>query len=691
MTSILNQQSSYGSVVFTTNIPGGKEYTLDPKDILYSDNLNFKTINTTNKLFYNSDKIINHEYLQSQTRSNLLNILFNKKRFEKITENNFTDASELEQEQIVAGNVISYIENIFTTFPKSYNIKKTSDINNKGGLKFLSTFENIPYTYLTVNGTIHTVSRVVYYDDIKTERVTLELLNDYSEFLKWYKDKDTFKVYTNPLIKDFNKLFNEKVRYSNLLNTFGNEASDNNDFDTVINDFDTVIQQYSEYIKSIKEYISKSKDTPSNNWSAKKFNTYFFGLDILSDDTLIMQKINKQLTSENKNSVNKLLSFFKDAVKKNDNSILTISGMLNIKEDKHLNKFKELVKTLNNDIKEAIGGEKWKDYLWVDNEPHNMAIPQNAVIPLTKSMLTHDLEKEIKGSESRIKIFEKQKEEYFKFNKSNNSGSLMIAKMMSNLIGYKYKNTVKSTRTDEEINNFKNAIETIFNNYESLLILNDKLKNVSTTNDIDDYINKSYKISRIISDQLEQIKKPFALSNSLFPSNKFKDILKLLYSFQTHYKIFDSLKNKMYNVDLLDTKYNNYTRYKEYVDFIRKIKKIYGENDDFKLADLNKMIVEGELVILRNNSGFENKSIRLHIDLIKGKVSDETIKQISCEYKDYDMVDRWNKLDVIDDDSNEIKHMHYFAIEDNGHKQIKNGGKQTKKYRRKKRIQTRKR
>jgi hypothetical protein len=192
MTTQLNGQSSFGSVIFTTNIPGGKEYTLDPRDILYSDNINFKPINTSNKLFYYSDKIINHEYLQSKTRSNMLNILFNKNRFEQINENNFSDASELERKQVVSGNFFEYIGKIFTTYPKSYNIKKTSDINNQGGLKFLPMFENIPYTYLNVNGTVHTVSRVVYYDDKQKEDVAIELLNDYSEFEKWYKDIDRF-------------------------------------------------------------------------------------------------------------------------------------------------------------------------------------------------------------------------------------------------------------------------------------------------------------------------------------------------------------------------------------------------------------------------------------------------------------------------------------------------------------------
>ena len=47
-----SQSSSFGTIVFTTNIPGDKEYTLDPTNISYSDEPDSKLTNTTNKVYF---------------------------------------------------------------------------------------------------------------------------------------------------------------------------------------------------------------------------------------------------------------------------------------------------------------------------------------------------------------------------------------------------------------------------------------------------------------------------------------------------------------------------------------------------------------------------------------------------------------------------------------------------------------
>jgi predicted nucleic acid-binding Zn-ribbon protein len=467
---------------------------------------------------------------------------------------------------------------------------------------------------------------------------------------------------------------------NNLINTFGERDK------VKTPNFYEDIQDQVEYIDSINKYLNESVDIPSNKWTVQQFNKNFFsnstdnGTNLLNDDTIIMEKIIeiiKKFSPDNQIILNKTINQFIKDVHNNHADILTKVGILNLKGHTHVQKFKELVEKLNKQIK-TIFGESWNDHLWLGSEP------QFKDKPLTKKMPVNDWEKEIIDSENRIKVLEEQKEVYENFN----SGSVIIARIMSDLVDYKYKRTVESQRSNEEINNFSRAIETIFEKYKSLSILNDKFKN-SQINNIDDYIKEAYKDSRIIYDQLKQIKKPAALSNSLFPSHKFKDILELLNSFQNHYKIYNSFKQKMYTTDILNSQYNKYSRYKEYVNFIKKIKTIYEYNDDFKLADMNSMIAEGELVVQRKNKGFENESIRLHIDLIKGRVSDENIKQISCEYKDNDLVNRWNKFGLLDDGKNDITHMHYFTIKDK--KQIKNGGKFTKRYRRKKHIQTRKR
>ena len=696
MTSRNNNQSSFGSIICTTNIPGSKEFTLDPKDIFYSDYPDFKTSKTTSKLYYYSHKIIHREFLQGQSRPNMLNILFNKNRFNKITDDHFDDASKSERDKIVNANVIAYIETLFTTFPKSYNIKKTSEMNNHGGLKISLPLTNIPYTYLSVNGTTHTVSRVVYYDDKQKNNATLELLNKYSEFEQWYQDKNFSKVFTDPLVKDFKKLFDSKMNNNNLSNTFGdgrNGTPPNFKNDTLKN---------TERIKSINDYIFKSDTIPSDLWSSQKLVDWFFSKTknvgneskLLVDGTTafatLMQFEGNVNDTEMQTEVNKRVAEFKQAV--SVASILNKTDNLLKQTLDNINKFKLLVEGLDASLN-AINGE-WNNSFWVRLKPSG-----NDARSTPKVGSISELNKEIENAEYRIALIKKQEDIYKRYNNDDGNGSsLTIAKIMSDLAGYKYKGTVEYARTDEEINSFKQAVETLFINYKILFNLNKSFINASSnasSNDIYDKINEAYKSSRIISDQLTQIKKPVAVSSSLFPSHKFSDILVLLRSFQTHYAIYNNFRNKMYNTDILNSKYDKYTGYKEYINFVKKIHTLYRHNDEFKLGDMNSKIVNGELREYRNDSGFENESIRLHIDLIKGKVSDENVKQIACKYNDYDLVERWNNLDVIEDDGDDIVHMHYFTVDDNvnkGKKQIKKGGKRTKRYHRgTKRKQTRKR
>jgi len=265
------------------------------------------------------------------------------------------------------------------------------------------------------------------------------------------------------------------------------------------------------------------------------------------------------------------------------------------------------------------------------------------------------------------------------------------------LIGLKEKGTKELTRTEEEeMNTFENVIDVIETEYQNLSKLNNKLET-------DVQIQTATNACRIISDQLKQIKKPTVLSSSLFPPNtKLQEIIVLLDSFLTHSDIYTSFTKKMYDTDLLDSKYSKYNEYKQYIDFIRKINKIYEYNDEIELVTLRNMINEGELVKVSKDSGFENETIRLHIDLIKGKINDDNIKQFNCAYKDYDLVERWNKLDEIPDDDVKLEPLNYFNLDDikvNNPKQIKNtnpkqikkGGKRTRKRRRKKGAYTRKR
>ena len=115
----------------------------------------------------------------------MLNVLFNKNRFEQILQKEFDASGGLNSDEIIKTNIMTYIEHIFTTFPKNYNIKNINNLNKSSGLKFSLPYATIPYTYLNIDGTPHTVSRVVYYDK-QNDSISLELINDYNEFEKWY-------------------------------------------------------------------------------------------------------------------------------------------------------------------------------------------------------------------------------------------------------------------------------------------------------------------------------------------------------------------------------------------------------------------------------------------------------------------------------------------------------------------------
>ena len=403
-----------------------------------------------------------------------------------------------------------------------------------------------------------------------------------------------------------------------------------------------------------------------------------------------MEKINKlfeNVTDELKKRIDEIINNFKRKVK--DTNLRGDKGSLKKNPASSVKAFQGLVKTLHNDINEVLikykSGSKIE--LWVDfEEPEN-----NKGIKTPDKFATQDLDEQIKIS--RIAIEDtKREEEVFKTYNDNDDGSQIIAKMLSNISSHRFTGTVTNARIDKEINDFEVAVKSIFSNYKILFELNEKYKN--SINVTTDSFDNAYKASRIISDQLKQIKKPVGLSSSLFPSHKFKDILVLLESFIIHYDIYSKFSKKMYDPELMLDKYSRYNEYKQYIDFIKKISKYYEYKDEFDLIKLQHMIREGELVKVRKDVGFENESIRLHIDLIKGKVDDENIKQIACEYKDNDLVERWNGLDEIKDDNVKLEPMYYFKIDDTKSKdpkQMKKGGKKTRKRRRKKYVYTRKR
>jgi len=689
------KQSSLGTIVFTTNIPGDKEHTLDPTIISYSDNPDLKITKTTNKFYSYNDKIINPSFFTGKTRSNILNILFNKNRFEKFAYPHF-DASnnqevinqEVINQEVITKNALSYIENIFTTFPKSYNIKQIANANKPGGLKLSIPFTSIPYTYLKVNGMDHTVSRVIYYDDMAKNDISVEILNDFNEFDNWVTGKNTDKVFKEPLVKNFEKLFDKNMTKTNLINTFG-EGNGTRTFDKEI----TALEE---------EIRKKDEDIDRLN---KEIKIIEYNLE-LPNDTWIKSKVN--------NKYDDIKNWFEEYFKKNDKGTLLTNFVL----DTALTDYNKLYKTdhINISVKDKTSINSWAN---------TAALNGDIVVNLLKLLQFNEDNKKTDKNDKKYWLFDvneenqkltdaiKKKEAAEAENKKieanktiyndgqtndgQTNGSYLIANIKVKLIGLKEKGTKELTRTEEEeMNTFENVIDVIDNEYKNISELNNELKDIVE-------IQKATNACRIISDQLKQIKKPTVLSSSLFPPNtKLQEIIVLLDSFLTHSDIYTSFIKKMYDTDLLDSKYSKYNEYKQYIDFIRKINKIYEYNDEIELVTLRDMIKEGKLVKVSKDSGFENETIRLHIDLIKGKVNDDNIKQFNCAYKDYDLVERWNKLDEIPDDDVKFEPLNYFNLDDikvNNPKQIKNtnpkqikkGGKRTRKRRRKKGAYTRKR
>ena len=654
MTTNQNSQasSSFGTIVFTTNIPGDKEYTLDPTNISYSDEPDSKITKTTKKLYYHNDAIIKPNYLTNLTRSNVLNVLFNKNRFEQILQKEFDASGGLNSDEIIKTNIMTYIEHIFTTFPKNYNIKNINNSNKSSGIKFSLPYATIPYTYLKIDGTPHTVSRVVYYDDKQKDSISLEIINDYNEFEKWYPNQTKLKKnFADPLIKVFKKLFDPKMTKNNLSNTFG-EGSGKRTFVEEIALLDKETEENDEAIKGIaneNETINKNLKLPNENMIGEERTKYdaikaWFKKNKIHEDTNFTNQINSDTNWDGVDP--------KNLTKKNG----SINGNIVV----------DILKALQK-IEDKNEKRKEKKYWLFDVGKEEKTLKTN-------NTKRKEIQKKNEGAIEKKKIYVNGKE----------NGSYLIANIKTNLIGWKSKGTVESARTDEEMSTFSNAID----------VIDEEYKNISNLNDDDILKDPVYKSVRNISDQLKQIKKPVTLSSSLFPGHKFKDIIELLDSFLTHSDIYTSFAQQMYDIELLNSKYSKYNEYKQYIDFIKKIKKIYEYNDEFKLIELQTMIANGDLVKVREDVGFENESIRLHIDLIKGKVDDTNVKQIACKYKDNDLVERWNGLDEIKDDNVKLEPMYYFKIDDTKSKdpkQMKKGGKKTRKRRRKKYVYTRKR
>ena len=178
------------TIEFTTNIPGSKVSTLDPKNISYSD-LFTKSINMDSTMYIDNATPIDD--FGSMNREEIKNTLFNKTKYHKfIKGKQGIPIKDNNKDDIILDNnkddiIFSYLTNIFTTYPKSNNIKQTENLkkNIKNGLKFDIPFKNDTYTYLHINGTYYTISRVIFRNNSIDKLENKKFFELYDDYTAW--------------------------------------------------------------------------------------------------------------------------------------------------------------------------------------------------------------------------------------------------------------------------------------------------------------------------------------------------------------------------------------------------------------------------------------------------------------------------------------------------------------------------
>jgi hypothetical protein len=197
-------------------------HNLNFKDIEYSNETNSNNNATQNKLHFSKDKYINLEYVSN--KNDIKNILLNEKNFKKFIKNNYIDINDNDKSDDIYKNTIymDYISRLFTTFPKPDNIKLITNIQGKikQGLKIHNPFASNVYTYLNVNGTPHTVSRIVIYNDNKKDKKNKAIIEEYKKYIKWRSNNNNIEGIKNNMINNIFDLFDQDSKQYNLYNLF---------------------------------------------------------------------------------------------------------------------------------------------------------------------------------------------------------------------------------------------------------------------------------------------------------------------------------------------------------------------------------------------------------------------------------------------------------------------------------------
>ena len=461
------------SIEYYTNIPNDKVHNLNFKDIQYSNEPN-NSGSSQDKLYYSKSKYVNLETISG--KNDVKTILTNEKKFKKFIENNYkTDKDkDIDMKRIY----MDYISSLFTTFPKTDNIKSITNIQ-KGtsrGLKIDNPFASNIFTYLNVNGTPHTVSRVVIYDDNKKDKTNKPILDEYAKFKKWRNSTKNVKNINDGMSKNMFELINPKSKNYNLYNLF---------------------------------------------------------------------------------------------LKKNN--------------------IDEIIKMLDNLIKAKR-----------DSETKNELIGVNSDMKTIKVKLL-DLTKLIKG-EDAVEI------KYDEFKLNYNA----------------FKEIILKTKTD-----FSSQVKDI---YEIVRDIN---------------ITKSAS----------------SFDKKLLSSQKLTELKSLLKSFVEYAETYNLYEKEEFDKSILKYDISQSKELKPFIKFIKMLDDKYKPNSTFELSKLQEYLDDGTLYDISRDESFDSASLRIHIDLIKGKVNAENQNDGVCHFNDNDLKERWDKLMTVQVSDEELEYLPYFDID----------------------------
>lgn len=485
------------SIEYYTNIPNDKVHNLNLKDIQYSNEPN-NSGSSQDKLYYSKSKYVNLETISS--KNDVKTILTNEKKFKIFIKNNYKEKNKTDNDKDIDMKRIymDYISSLFTTFPKTDNIKSITNMQNgtSRGLKIDNPFDSNIFTYLNVNGTPHTVSRVVIYDDNKKDKTNKPILDEYEKYTKWHNNATNKKIIEDSMSKNMFELINPKSKNYNLYNLFLKKSS-----------------------------IEKSNSADN------------------------VDKIN----------IEHILTMLKELIEKRQGKETEILGELN---------------SINQDIIE------------IKNNLNSM--PLNEI----------------------LKIYESK------------------------------NNFIKFTEFIKIEGNNTKFLSVVKNIYEII-------RDINTT--------KSSPLFK------KKILSPQKISD-------LKSILKQFVEYAETYELYDE-ENFDNSILKYDTSRNN--ELKPFVKFIKMIDDKYKPNFKFKLSELQKYLDEGTLYDISRDESFDSVSLRIHIDLIKGKVNAENQNDVICYFNDNDLKERWDKLMTLKVSHEELEYLPYFDIDPHNNKSNK--------------------